>query len=93
MKAAIRVGSVNVLYNSEAVVRNSSFESNEVVLTDGWPAVLVVVILGADLVVSGLAFAWEAVEEVVIVVGCREGDAPVACWRSLPCSAMRAGPS
>ena len=69
MKAAMREGSVKVLYNSEAVVRNSSFEFKEVVLTDKWPAVLVVVILGADLVVSGLAFAWEAVEEVVIVVG------------------------
>ena len=53
----------------------------------------VVVVLGADLVLSSLAFAWEAVEEVVMVVGCREGEAPVACWRSLPCSAMRDGPS
>ena len=61
------------------MVRNSSFDVNDVVFTEGWPAVLVVVILGADLVVSGLAFAWEAVEEVVTVVGCREGEAPAAC--------------
>lgn len=40
---------------------------------------LVVVVLRAELVVSGLAFAWEALEEVVMVVGCREGEAPVAC--------------
>ncbi len=39
------------------MVRNSSFEVNDVVFTDAWPAVLVVVVLGADLVVSGLAFA------------------------------------
>ena len=38
-----------------------------------------VAVLGADLVVPGLAFAWEAVEEVVMVVGCKEGEAPFAC--------------
>ena len=75
------------------MVRNSSFDVNEVVFTEGRSAVLLVIVLGADLLVSGLAFAWEAVEEVVMVVGCREGEAPVACWRSLPCSAMRDGPS
>lgn len=79
MKAAMRVGSVNVLKSSEAVVRNSSFDVNDVVFTEGWPAVLLVVVFGADLMVSGLAFAWEAVEEVVIFVGCRDGEAPVAC--------------
>ena len=61
------------------MVRNSSFEVNEIVFTEGWPAVLVVVVLGANLVVSGLAFAWEAVEEVVMLVGGWEGEAPVAC--------------
>lgn len=61
------------------MVRNSSFEVNDVVFREEWPAMLVVVDLRADLVISGLAFAWEAVEEAVMVVGCREGEAPVAC--------------
>lgn len=61
------------------MVRNSSFEVNDVVFREEWPAMLVVVDLRADLVISGLAFACEAVEEVVMVVGCREGEAPVAC--------------
>ena len=79
MKAAMRVGSVNVWYSSEAVVRNSSFDVNDAVFTEGWPAAFVVVFCGADLVVLGLALAWEAVEEVVTVAGCSEGEAPVAC--------------
>lgn len=70
-----------------------SVEVKEVVLTDGWPAVLVVFIVEADLVVSGFAFVIEAVEEVVIFVDCRVGAAPVACCKSLPCSVIRAGPS
>lgn len=61
------------------MVRNSSFDVKDVVFTEAWPAVVVVVVLGADLVVLGLAFAWEAVEELVMVVGCREGEAPVTC--------------
>ena len=61
------------------MVRNSSFDVKDVVFTEVWPAVVVVVVLGADLVVLGLAFAWEAVEELVMVVGCREGEAPVTC--------------
>lgn len=61
------------------MVRNSSFDVNDVVFTEGWPAVLIVVVLVADFVASGLAFAWEAVDELVMVVGCREGEAPVAC--------------
>jgi len=73
-------------------VRNSSVEVRVVVFTEGWPAVLVVVVLEADFVVFGFAFVIEAVDDVVIVVGCIVGLAPVACCRSLPCSAIRAGP-
>ena len=61
------------------MVRNSSFDVNDVVFTEGWPAVWVVVVLEADLVVSGFAFAWDAEEEVVMVVGCRVFEAPDAC--------------
>ena len=74
------------------MVRNSSVEVKVVVLTEGWPAVFVVVVLGADLVVFGFAFVIEAVDEVVIVVGCSVGAAPVACCMSLPCSVIKAGP-
>ena len=66
----------------------------EVVFTEGWPAVLlVVVVVGSGLVVLGLALVCAAVELIVIVVGCSDGEAPVACCKSLPCSAMSAGPS
>lgn len=61
------------------MVRNSSFDVNDVVFTEEWPAVFVVVVLEAGLVVSGLAFAWDAEEEVVMVVPCRDGEAPDAC--------------
>ena len=78
-------------------MRNSSVDVTVVVLTDGPPFVVVVVEVDVGLVVDeGFAFAWAAVEEVVTVVGVAtplEGFEPVACWRSLPCSAMRAGPS
>ena len=92
MNAAMREGSVKVVYNSAAVVRNSSVEVKLVVLTEGWPAVLVVVVLGACFVVLGFAFVIEDVDDVVIVVGCRVEVPPVACCKSLPCSLMRAGP-
>ena len=72
------------------MVRNSSVEVRLVVFTEGWPAVFVVVVLGVDFVVSGFAFVIEAVDDVTMV-GCMPGGLPVACCRSLPCSAMRAG--
>lgn len=50
-------------------MRNSSVEVREVVFTEGWPAVFVVVVFGAEVLVLGFAFVIEAVEEVVVVVG------------------------
>lgn len=41
----------------------------------------------------GLAIAWAAVEEVVIVVGIVDAGELVGCWIALPCSEMMAGPS
>ena len=65
------------------------------VLTDGPPFVLVVDV-EVNFVEDGLALAWVAVEDVVIVVGVAtplDGLEPGTCWRSLPCSVIRAGPS
>ena len=45
-----------------------------------------------DFEVLDLAFDWAAVEEVVVFLY-GSGPWPGACWMSLPCSAMRAGPS
>ena len=42
--------------------------------------------------VVDLAFVWAAVEEVLVFLY-DSGPWPGACWMSLPCSAMRAGPS
>ena len=44
-----------------------------------------------DLVVVDLAFVWAAAEDVVVFVS-GGGPWPGACWMSLACSAMRAGP-
>ena len=92
MKAANRSREVNVSYNSAAEVRNSSLEVTVVVLING-PLLPPEVAVELDL---GFAFAWAAVEEVVMVVGVAnpdEGLEPGACWISLPCSAMSVGPS
>lgn len=72
-------------------MRNSSEELTVVVLTEG--PFLVVDVEGCEDDGAGLAFAWAAVEEFMIVVGMADADVSVACWMSLPCSAMRAGPS
>lgn len=63
------------------------------VLTEGCPAVLVVVTFGVDLVVLGFAFVIAAEEEVVVLVVLRPAGWPVACCRSLACSLMSVGPS
>ena len=75
------------------MVRNSSVDVNDVVLTEGWPAVLVVVVFEALFVVAGFAFVMEAVDDVVTLVDWRFGVAPVACCKSLPCSLISAGPN
>lgn len=72
-------------------MRNSSEELTVVVLTDG--PFFVVEVEGREDDGAGLAFAWAAVEEFTIVVGTVDAGESVACWMSLPCSAMRAGPS
>ena len=93
MKAVRRVAEVKVSKSSSAVVRNSSEEVTVVVLTRG-PFLPAEVNVFAD--VDGLALAWAAVEEVVMVVGVAtplEGLEDAVCWRSLPCSEMRAGAS
>lgn len=74
------------------MVRNSSVDVKLVVFTEEWPAMFEMVVFGSDLMVLAFAFICEAVDDVVTVVGCRDGAAPVACCRSLPCSVMRAGP-
>ena len=90
MKAARRSGVVKVVYSSVAVVRNSSVDMTVVVFT---ARLLPVDVVANGFDADGLAFACVAEEDVVTVVGTKEGDAPVACWRSLPCSAIRSGPS
>ena len=94
MNAARRSGAVKVVKSSAAVVRNSSVDVISVVLTEG-PEVVVEEDFCADAVdvVVVLELVWETLEEDVIFVDCSVGVAPVACWRSLPCSAMRVGPS
>ena len=73
-------------------MRNSSVEVRVVVLTEGWPAVFMVVVFEALFVVFGFAFVMEAEDEVVIDVVCSVADAPVACCRPLPCSLIMVGP-
>lgn len=72
-------------------MRNSSEELTVVVLTEG--PFLVVDVEGCEDDGAGLAFAWAALEEFMIVVGMADADESVVCWMSLPCSVMRAGPS
>lgn len=72
-------------------MRNSSEELTVVVLTEG--PFLVVEVEGCEGDGAALAFAWAAVEEFMMVVGTAGADELDACWMSLPCSAMRAGPS
>jgi len=66
-------------------VRNSSVSFTVVVFMEEvvWEA--------EDFDEPDLAFVWAAVEEPVVFLGAW-GPSPGACWISLPCSAMRAGP-
>jgi len=73
-------------------VRNSSVEVMLVVLTEGWPAVFVVVVLEADFVVLGFALVIEALDDVVVLVVDVVAGEPECC-RSLACSVMRVGPN
>ena len=70
------------------MVRNSSLDVTVVMFT----LLLLFVEDGSDVDVA-LALLWAAVEEVTMVVGPRDGELPGACWISLPCSAISAGPS
>jgi len=84
VKAEMRWGSVKVWYNSDAGARNSSVSVTVVVFTEELPLlVCVVVAIGA-----GPLGTW-----ILGVDTPLEGPEPGACWMSLPCSAMRAGPS
>jgi len=80
-------------------VRNSSVAVTVVVLTRAaleldWE---VVVFDEAVVVEDGFAVAWAVVEEVALLVGVAKPldglESGGACWRSLPCSLIRAGPS
>lgn len=41
----------------------------------------------------GLAWAWAALDEVILLVGSMFSFKPVACCKSFPCSVMSAGAS
>ena len=86
MKAAMRWGSVKVWYSSEAGARNSSVSVTVVVFTRLPPFFWVMVVVDEE-AAGGVGLWILGVEKPL------DGFEPGACWISLPCSAIRAGPN